>query len=309
MKRIVVLLFAGTVCGLDDSTLSLFAKVDPFPSEKKSSSSFLQGNSVQQVDQSHMPFSAIQFERPGRRLPPVIPSSSLRENKSFIRVQKVHLHDAPEAGSLPPAIPDVFICLLPAGQNGLSVRSCDLQGNSAAVLSQNLACSSRVHPRTVADIFMGVQTAPFDLSDDANVALKSVQSMMKPVSLQVTFGSCDSPREDLPDFDLNLDYLVFVISNPLVESAAENLALATRQHSAFKAGLVFVDLNSVFTQKNLKSSIADHFVSDVETCAKCNAAQLTSWVPSGSDQVDWFVGRNDGIVKILLEPQQTAPLV
>ena len=260
-------------------------------------------------DQSRMPFSGIQFERPittrhdnyaifGKKL--------IKSDRSMSLIRRLesraaHLHEEPPQGTaVPLPVPDVFVCFIPSGQNGLSVRACDLAGNTAAVLSQKLACSVRQHPRTIADVLMGSQKSPIDLTGDESSAVESLKSMATPVSLQITFGSCDLPREDLPDSDLNLDYLVFVMANPLVELAAEN---APGNKRAFKAGLVMVDVKA---PSELKKKIATNFMNDVETCANdgsCTAAELAGWVPSGAQQVDWFVGRSDGLARILLEPQ------
>ena len=315
--KVVYSLLIGTGFALDDSTMSLFAKVDPSPV----ASSFLQAEpKVHQAlaavpDQSYMPFSGIQFERPGTRPSMSVASNPSKRNKSFIRTNMVHLHDAPE-GPVPGPVPDVFICYLAKDHNGLSARNCDMRGKNGAYLAQKLACSQRVNPQTVADLLMGTQTSPVDLTaSDASTVVDSVKAMATPVSLQVQFGSCDSPRSDLPDSDLSLDYLVFVMTNPVIEAASENLALRLGldpvDNSAFKAGVIMVGIQSLVgsSSSKFKSDLANNFMTKVATCADdsdCSPSELVAFVPSQpATRVDYYVGRSDGIVKILLEPPQS----
>ena len=297
--------------GLDDSTMSLLARVDPIPS-KPVSSSLIQASAVLSPealnhDESTVPFSGIQMNRPRAPKRAVDPSSSVRVlDRKHIHTSKVHLHDAPVAGTRPPVSPDVLICSLPANHNALSVRACDLITRNNAVLSQVLRCTDRVHPETVADLLIGSQKVPIDLSVDAKQAVSDISTMDTPLSVQVTFGACTSPRDSLPDLDVHSDYLAFVLLNPDIELAAENFALGAakkvEEAAAYKAGIVMVSVPMLFQKEGFKSELATNFINNVSQCnvdGVCTANELISWTPSGDQVLDWYVGTSAGTVRIV----------
>ena len=302
---------AGLAVSLDDTTMSLLARVDPIPSgnpkPSKSVSSLLESAGVGSssvIDDSRIPFSGIQLEHPTekRRPTPALPGRIL--NRARIHVSTIHLHDAPAVNVS--ATPEVLICSVPADHNGLSDRACDLVASSPAVLSQVLRCSDRVHPRTVADLLMGSQTVPIDFTQGLSGVVMDLAAMDTPLSVEVSVGACSDPRASLPDTDLKIDHIVFVLLNPDVEAAAENLALRTgvaAEHGgAFTAGLVNVGVPQLMQQAAFRRQLATNFIENVATCNNdqvCSAQELVGWTPIGNAKLDWFVGVSDATVRVI----------
>ena len=203
----------------------------------------------------------------------------------------------------PPIVPDVFICSLPSGKNGLSVRTCDTVPQSPALLAQVLRCSDRIHPSTVVDLFMGRQEEPIDLSKDDSRASNSVLGMETPVSVDVSFPACDSDRSVLPNLDISQDYIAFVLVNPDVERAAENFSLIHGATASFRAGIVFVAIPKLFDDSsavNLKGIVATGFAGPIQNClvdGVCSASELVNWTNQGVP-VDYLVGTSQGVVRL-----------
>ena len=297
--RLAVLLMAA-VWGVDDSTMSLIANVDPIPARVPEGLIELTASQPSLPNESFVPFAGIQV---GNILHQ--PVTQLRSHSSKIRVQTVHLHDAPKLAdpSLGTVTPDVLICYLPKGQNGLSVRACDVNAVGGAVPSQLLRCTSRIHPNSVADLLVGSQTVPVDFTQGPELARRDLRNMDTPVTAKVTLDSCTSPRSSLPDTALDTDHLVFVLLNPVVESAAENYLHRNAQHGSVsvRAGLVFVAIDQLFGTPATRNRIATNFLQDVAKCNEdgfCSAKELVQWTPSGDQTVDWFVGTSRAYVRL-----------
>ena len=301
-------LFVVTVTSLDDTTLGLMARVDPAnPTilsgfvETGTSSSSLSAKAVY-YDESSGPFSGLQIaplerEKPKKKI-------LQTDRRKILHVNRVHLHDAPSLADPADVTPDIYICNLPAGQNKLSGRACDLVGSSSnAVISQTLHCAERMHPNTVAELLMGAQTVPIDFGKTAEQAMTDLAAMDRPVPVEISLGSC--AQGGLLDTALDRDHVVFVIVNPDVQRAADtfkNLGLSTRTAS-FRAGLVVVDTRMLFDKKTFKGELATRFKENVAKCHAdgiCTSKELVEWVPSGEKRrVDWFAGTSECVVKFV----------
>jgi hypothetical protein len=295
-------LLLSVAWAVDDSTMSLLAKVDPIPASpaKAKASSLLQadGSSETSSIDSYIEVSGIQTRALAEEFK-YTPSHPQVRGKILVAPR---MHDAPENSETKEIVPEVLICYLPEGKNGLSVRTCDMIKKTPALLSQVLRCSDRVHPNTVADLMMGRQTAPIDLSQTAESASVSASNMETPVSVDVSFGPCDGDRSQLPDLDTSQDYLTLVLLNPDTERAAENFSLKPGAARAFRAGLVFVSIPKLFEDSNvnLKGTVAKGFTNGVGGCMAdgvCTAAELVEWTKKG-EKVDFLVGASNAVVRL-----------
>jgi hypothetical protein len=226
-----------------------------------------------------------------------------KTRRSIQVAPRIHLAESVSSiRSNPSVVPEILICALPADRNGLSVRTCDMATQSKALLSQVLRCSDRVHPSTVVDLLMGRQQSPIDLTQDAASAALSLRDMDTPVSVDVSFPSCDSDRSLLPNLDTKQDYIVFVVINPEVERAANNFALVRGASASFRSGIIFVAIDKMFDDSiNLKGAVANGFSGPIENCLKdgvCAASELVEWTTNAYPPVDFLVGTSQGIVRL-----------
>lgn len=283
--------------------MSLIANVDPLPS--RLGGSFIEKSTANlPFDESTVPFSGIQI-RPGFN--PSTTKKRLPVGVSFRVAKKVHHHvvlgekSDPTLGGI---TPDVLMCFLPAGKNGLSARVCDMAVGANAVPFEVLACSQRLNPQTVSDLLIGSQVSPVDFTGGS--LSSQLRQMPTSMGAAVTLNHCNSPRTNLPDTNLNTDYLVFVLLNPSVESKAENYVLANSSGASgsVRAGLVFVATSKLQGPSSaaFRSELATKFLNNVAQCNAdgiCSASELVDWTPKGDQMTDSFVGTPNAFVKVI----------
>ena len=298
------LVLLGLTRALDDSTMGLFARVDPDPvshRQERLVSSLLQAGSTElRSDDSITPFSGIQVAQQ-ISYPSVTTNPARVLDRTKIHTARVHLHDAPEQGTNPPPTPDVLICPIFANQNSISRRVCDMSASKKVVLAQRLSCTDRIHPQTITDLLSGSQSAPISFSSlDQTTA--DIKNMKTPISLEVTFGPC-TDQTSLPNMDTTQDFLAFVSLNRNVELASENFANGINRRpsesSALRAGIVMVSVPMLFKKPKVKSEIASAFKDKILTCNDdkvCTAADLVNWVPTG---YDWYLGNSKNVIRVV----------
>ena len=310
--KLFPLSLVGIVVGVDDSTMGLLARVDPLPATSGGGGAVTGGfvelsNSPHPdhkfFDESSVPFSGIQVEDPARflsgKLPTARPAGT--DRRSIHVAKKVRLHDAPiPAGPAPPVEPEIYICPLLKGNNGLSSRNCDaVRSESRAVLNQVLSCSQAVTPDVAASMMMGGQKSPVDFTDPQSV-LSDLKSMVTNITLQIAYSvPCSGDQSLLPNMDLSNNYVVFVMVSDDVRLASENLGSNFR--SAMSAGIVFVDVGVLSNSPTDRQFLATQFTENVKTCRNdgiCPAAELVQWVPPGTN---WIVGNSKNKLRLLSE--------
>ena len=298
----------GSVVSVDDSTMGLLARVDPLPaSGGVVTGGFVElghvGRDAKFFDESSVPFSGIQVEDPARVLRGKLPSPrpASVDRRSIHIAKRVRLHDAPvPAGPSPPVEPDIYICPLLKGNNGLSSRNCDaVSSTSKAVLNQVLTCSQAVTPDVISSMMMGGQKSPIDFTDPQSVLL-DLKSMVSNVTLQISFSvPCSGDQSLLPNLELSNNYVVFVMVSDDVRLASENLGGNFR--SAMSAGVLFVDVGVLSNSPTDRQFLATQFTDHVKTCRNdgvCPAAELVEWVPSGTN---WIVANSKNKLRLLSE--------
>jgi hypothetical protein len=314
IKRLGLVL-VSSVLGVDDSTMSLLANVDPVnvpkpASSKVKASSLIQNQATAMYrDDTFVPIKGIQSSNLAK-LFKYTPPAPVEKRRVHV-APRIHLVDTAKTAAKPDVkgdekvktVPDVLICHLPGYRNGLSVRTCDSVKKSPALLAQVLRCSERMHPSTIADLMMARQTSPIDLSVDEATANATAANMDTPLSIDMSFGACDGDRAKLPDLDTTSDYLVFVTLNPDVERAAENFSLQAGASQSYRTGTVFVSIPKLFDPNiGLKNVVAGGFTDGVEHCMDdgvCSAAELVQWVNDKyATHVDFIVGSNQGIARL-----------
>ena len=308
LSILVIISAVFDVLGVDDSTISLMAKVDPLPSGTKATSLIQAAASASTINrfETTFPVKGIQSRAMNKQFEYTVkpPTKNLAERRSIRVAPRIHLAEKTSfaVGPSSTVVPDVLICALPADKNGLSVRTCDMATQSKALLSQVLRCSDRVHPSTVVDLLMGRQQSPIDFAEDAATAAASLRAMETPVSVDVSFPSCQSDRSLLPNLDTQQDYVAFVVINPEVERSAENFSLIRGASASFRSGIVFVSVPKLFDDSvNLKGVVANGFSGPIENCLKdgvCAASELVEWTNSAYPPVDFLVGTSQGIVRL-----------
>lgn len=283
--------------GLDDSTMSLIANVDPI---FKQSSVRILPEGLVQISSANDTY--LKITQKGKHYE----GSGLRKSHKLKIAPHVHLHDVVDE-TLGNVTPDVLLCYM--RENNLSVRNCDVSAIGSVVPTQLLHCSARLSPHTISDLLMGSQTAPVSFADNLEVVRENLGAMETPTTVQVVLKPCDGLRTDLPDTAIDRDHVVFVLLNPAVESEAENFGIAhgqARSHSGmgplFNAGLIFFGLDELVTIPGTRNSLATNFLNNVAACNSdgvCSANELVQWTPSGDNHVDWFVGTAKSMIRIL----------
>jgi hypothetical protein len=299
----------GVTVGLDDTTLGLLARVDPLP---VSGGGSVTGGFVELgdhlpdhhfYDESSVPFSGIQVEDPTRLLSGKLPSPlpPQTDRRSIHVARRVHLHDAPvPAGEAPPVEPDVYLCPLLSGNNGLSSRNCDaVTSTSRAVLNQVLSCSQAITPDVVASMMMGGQTSPVDFTNPHSV-LNDLRNMATNMTLQVSLSvPCSGDKSLMPSMELKNNYVAFVMVSGDVRLASDNLGVNFKP--AMSSGIVFVDVGVLSNSAEYRQFLATQFTDNVKTCRSdgiCPAAELVQWVPSGTN---WIIGNSKNRLRLLSE--------
>ena len=299
----------GVTVGLDDTTLGLLARVDPLP---VSGGGSVTGGFVELgdhlpdhhfYDESSVPFSGIQVEDPTRLLSGKLPSPlpPQTDRRSIHVARRVHLHDAPvPAGEAPPVEPDVYLCPLLSGNNGLSSRNCDaVTSTSRAVLNQVLSCSQAITPDVVASMMMGGQTSPVDFTNPHSV-LNDLRNMATNMTLQVSLSvPCSGDKSLMPSMELKNNYVAFVMVSGDVRLASGNLGVNFKP--AMSSGIVFVDVGVLSNSADYRQFLATQFTDNVKTCRSdgiCPAAELVQWVPSGTN---WIIGNSKNRLRLLSE--------
>jgi hypothetical protein len=308
MKFLALSLISLTV-GLDDTTIGLLARVDPLPvSGGPVTGGFVElGDHLPDqhhfYDESAVPFSGIQVEDPARFLSGKLPSPlpARTDRRSIHIARRVHLHDAPiPAGEAPPVEPDVYLCPLLSGNNGLSSRNCDaVSSTSRAVLNQVLSCSQAITPDVVASMMMGAQKSPVDFTDPHSV-LSDLKNMVTNITLQISLSvPCSGDQSLMPNMELSNNYVAFVMVSGDVKLASDNLGSAFKP--AMTSGIVFVDVGVLSNSAADRQFLATQFTENVKTCRSdnvCPAAELVQWVPSGTN---WIIGNSKNRLRLLSE--------
>lgn len=314
--KLVSLCWIPLSVSVDDSTIGLLARVDPLPvSVVGGSGGVVTGGFVQLgqssvvdhhfYDESIVPLSGIQVDDSARLLLGKMarPPSPQPDRRSIHLAKTVRLHDAPvPAGTSPPVEPDVYMCALLKGNNGLSGRNCDsVSSTSRSVLNQVLSCSQAVTPDVIASMLMGGQKSPVDFTNPQSVLL-DLKNMITNVTLQVSMSvPCSGDHAMLPDMELSNNYVAFVMVSGDVRLASENLSggPASNIKPAMTTGIVFVDVGVLSNSPTDRQFLASKFTENVKTCRNdgiCPAAELVEWVPSGTN---WIIGSSKNRLRLL----------